>query len=84
MEFIKTIPKLLDLQKLYKKARPGQPIGLASVAEDLFDGLKLCKVEQVSNWEARPLRYSQEHYGAMDAWILVQMVPKLLAIFDSE
>ena len=38
---------------------------------------KLCKSEQMSNWEARPLRFSQEHYAAMDAWILVQMMDKM-------
>ena len=31
----------------------------------------------MSNWEARPLRFSQEHYAAMDAWILVQMMDKM-------
>ena len=84
MEFIKNISKLLNLQKLYIKAYPGKPEGLASIAEKLFDGMKLCKYEQVSNWEARPLRYSQEHYGAMDVWILVVMVPKLMSKFESE
>jgi ribonuclease D len=32
----------------------------------------------MSNWEMRPLRYSQEHYAAMDAWVLVQIMEKLL------
>ena len=32
----------------------------------------------MSNWESRPLRFSQEHYAAMDAWILVQMMDKML------
>lgn len=31
----------------------------------------------MSNWEQRPLRFSQEHYAAMDAWILGQLVEKL-------
>ena len=33
----------------------------------------------MSNWENRPLRYSQEHYGAMDAWILGEVMIKLIA-----
>jgi hypothetical protein len=40
---------------------------------------KLCKKEQMSNWENRPLRYSQEHYGAMDAWILGEIMVKMVA-----
>ena len=38
----------------------------------------------MSNWENRPLRYSQEHYGAMDAWILVDLVPRCLKSFKSK
>ena len=34
---------------------------------------KLCKFEQVSNWETRPLRQSQLHYAALDAQILIQI-----------
>jgi ribonuclease D len=49
---------------------------LAKVCEKLFK-LKLCKHEQMSNWERRPLRYSQEHYGALDAWILTRVINEL-------
>lgn len=31
----------------------------------------------MSNWENRPLRYSQEHYGALDAFILTVLVERL-------
>lgn len=58
-------------------------IGLAAVATNLFEGKKLCKAEQMSNWENRPLRYTQEHYAAMDAWILVEMVPRCLKLFTN-
>lgn len=81
MRFFENIPKLLDLQDLYKKAVPDFKdmggFGLAAVCQTIM-GNKLCKGEQRSNWENRPLRYSQEHYAAMDAWILVQLVPKVL------
>ena len=34
-------------------------------------------MEQVSNWEKRPLRNSQVHYGALDAWILLRVTGTL-------
>ena len=87
MTFIQNIPKLLDLQELYKLAVPDfrekGGMGLAAVAATLYPGKKLCKAEQMSNWENRPLRYSQEHYGAMDAWILVDLMPRCLKSFKS-
>lgn len=86
MKFINEIPRLLDLQELYKLAVPDFKekggMGLAACTQNIM-GKKLCKSEQMSNWENRPLRYSQEHYGAMDAWILVLMVPKCMKLFES-
>ena len=52
-------------------------MGLAAVCQRVMEH-KLCKKEQMSNWENRPLRYSQEHYGAMDAWVLGEIMVKLL------
>jgi len=34
---------------------------------------KLSKFEQVSDWDSRPLRKSQMHYSAMDAYVLLKI-----------
>mmetsp|Transcript_2085 Transcript_2085/g.3687 ORF Transcript_2085/g.3687 Transcript_2085/m.3687 type:complete len:82 (-) Transcript_2085:73-318(-) len=51
-------------------------MGLSNACSHLL-GQSLSKREQVSNWERRPLRQSQQHYGALDAWILIPMFRKL-------
>lgn len=74
MKFLDYVPSFLEIQDFYKKVYPDLTdkgsSGIKSICENIL-GKKLCKNEQVSNWENRPLRYSQEHYGALDAFILV-------------
>lgn len=79
LSFWKNITKFLDLQDYYKSVMTQQNwtgAGLKNVCEHLL-GKKICKVEQMSNWENRPLRHSQEHYAALDAWILTVLIEEM-------
>ena len=50
---------------------------LKLLTEKLF-GKSLCKYEQCSNWNLRPLSQCQLHYGALDALICVMIYKKLI------
>jgi len=41
----------------------------------------MSKYEQISNWNKRPLRKSQLHYGAMDAFILLKIYEEMKELF---
>ena len=43
---------------------------------ELF-GKQICKAEQMSNWERRPLRKAQQHYAALDAYVLIDIIDHL-------
>lgn len=61
MKFIERIPRFVDAQDFYKLVYPdfkdNGGSSLATVCEKVMEK-KLCKKEQMSNWENRPLRYS--------------------------
>ena len=50
---------------------------MAKVVETIL-GKPLCKGEQMSNWELRPLRKSQTHYASLDAACLIPILNKLV------
>ena len=80
MSFYKEIPNLLDISEFYRGLFPEYKTeggySLARVCDRVLTQ-KLCKEEQMSNWERRPLRKSQIHYAALDAWILVHLCEQL-------
>lgn len=69
-----TIYDLVPLSQ-QKFLEGGQP--LKNLTEKIF-GKSLCKYEQCSNWNARPLSQCQIHYGALDALVCIMIYKKLL------
>jgi hypothetical protein len=66
-EIVRTC-KCIDMSLLYnsKKNTPS----LANMCMDILNK-PLCKKEQMSNWDIRPLRMKQLHYAALDAYVLL-------------
>ena len=60
----------VDLVEAYKRVKKVRPGGLAGLCEKVI-GKNLSKYEQMSNWDNRPLRRSQLHYAALDAYVQI-------------
>lgn len=74
--FSKDMKNYIDICKAYGKIFKKSPGGLAGACELLL-GKPLSKFEQMSNWENRPLRESQVHYAALDAYIQIVLWKKM-------
>jgi len=68
--------KIIDLIDLYQHKFLKKVGSLKDLCKEIL-GSNLCKYEQCSNWENRPLRKRQLHYAALDAIICVSLFKKL-------
>ncbi len=76
-EFFKK-EKIIDFKDVFTDKAFGTKFrGLSNMSLNLI-GKKLCKKNQISNWELRPLRKEQIHYAALDAYILIEIFEKII------
>jgi DNA polymerase III epsilon subunit-like protein len=68
---------IIDLIDLYQYKYLNKAQGLKNLCKEIL-GINICKYEQCSFWENRPLKQSQLHYAAVDAFICVSLYKKLV------
>ena len=68
---------IIDLVDLYQYKYLNKAQGLKNMCHEIL-GINLCKYEQCSFWENRPLKQSQLHYAAVDALVCISLYKKLI------
>ena len=74
--FFEKKAKIIDITYLYQLKYYESCPSLSKVCKKIIEK-ELCKIEQCSNWESRPLRQSQLHYAAVDSLICCLIFKKL-------
>ena len=69
--------EIIDLVDLYQNKYMEKAPALKIMCEKIL-GKKMCKYEQCSYWENRPLKKSQLHYAAFDAIVCVSLYKKIM------
>ena len=77
LAFHKYIANLVDAQQVYSQIKQSTSMVSLKVLCKEITNKDLCKMEQCSNWESRPLRPSQVHYAALDAYLLIPIMDAL-------
>mmetsp|Transcript_6000 Transcript_6000/g.6553 ORF Transcript_6000/g.6553 Transcript_6000/m.6553 type:complete len:885 (-) Transcript_6000:143-2797(-) len=73
-----------DVQAIFADLNPFiKQTGLSTVVLKTL-GKQLSKFEQISNWSFRPLRQTQLHYAAMDAYILVKLYQEFESVLEKK
>ena len=78
-EFFETKCQIYDLRTIYQQKYLEKASSLKVMFETL-EKIPLCKYEQCSDWELRPLRKTQLHYAALDALACVLLYKNLMEI----
>ena len=68
---------IYDIYALAKQKFVEKGLPLKELTEKMY-GKSLCKYEQCSNWNLRPLSQCQIHYGALDALICIMLLKTLM------
>ena len=68
--------KIIDLIDIYQYKFIKKAPSLKGMCLE-FLGKELCKYEQCSNWDNRPLKKSQLHYASLDALVCILIYHKL-------
>lgn len=76
--FVNKLSEVVDIEKLFLEKYPSKKKSCLKYVTQTLLNISLCKVEQCSNWNNRPLRQAQLHYAAMDALICIKIYKELI------
>ena len=79
VSFQLSIKGYIDLVQVFAGNNKYYPGGLAGLTRIVMD-TQLCKLEQKSNWESRPLRLAQFHYAACDVHICLCIYQRMIEL----
>lgn len=76
------IKSFVDITQMFKCLHPNEKYSSLSFLCLKFLNRKLSKYEQRSNWNRRPLKKTQVHYAALDAFACVLIYNKIKPNYD--